>query len=684
MSTVHPGRYSPTSFGDPAAGQQMQRGGLFAGRQIGRFHPPASRGDASDEDNWTGRWRPSLGAWPDGKGTRFRVWAPQQQQVSLIVHPRADRESYVLPLERYADGTWGGCFNEVAVGSRYYYRLAEGDFPDPASRYQPEGVHGPSQVVDHRTFPWTDRDWHGVDHKDLVLYELHVGTFTPEGTFSAAAQKLPYLVELGVTAVELMPVADFPGQRNWGYDGVDLFSPARCYGTPDDLRRLVDEAHALGLAVFLDVVYNHLGPEGNYLPAFSPYYFSEEHENPWGKALNFDGPHSAMVRRFFIENAMHWVHEYHIDGLRLDATHAIIDESAVPFVSELVTRIRESVHGRRAYVIAEDHRNLSHMVRCEGEGGWGLDGVWADDFHHEVRVALAGDNEGYYADFDGSMTKLADTLNTGWLFSGQFSEHLGEHRGTDPEGVPPRRFVFCVQNHDQIGNRALGDRLHHQIDHAMFRAASVLMLCSPATPLIFMGQEWAASSPFLFFTDHPEELGRLVTEGRRKEFRHFRMFSDENARARIPDPQAESTFLRSRLDWSETTKDPHVSMLWLYRALLALRRSEPAIRYAEPGTFRAWALSETTLLLRQDADAGPSLLAIIQMQGTADVDLEDHPALRGLVGTRCQLVLTTEDPPFAADPHPPIVEVAGVAPRIAFRRPSAVLLRALTEPATET
>jgi maltooligosyltrehalose trehalohydrolase len=321
------------------------------------------------------------------------------------------------------------------------------------------------------------------------------------------------------------------------------------------------------------------------------------------------------------------------------------------------------------------------MVRPEGEGGWGLDGVWADDFHHEVRVALAGDNEGYYADFDGSMTKLADTLNKGWLFCGQFSEHLGEHRGTDPRGIPPRRFVFCLQNHDQIGNRALGERLHHQIDPAMFRAASVLMLCSPATPLLFMGQEWAAGTPFLFFTDHPEELGKLVTEGRRKEFKHFRMFADESARELIPDPQAECTFRASKLNWAEAARDPHVSMLWLYRALLALRRSEPAIRYAETGSFRAYALSETTLLLRQDADIGPSLLAVIQMQGAAEVDLAGHPALEGLAATRCQLVLTTEDPPFAAEPQPPRVELALVAPRIAFARPSAVLLRALPEPA---
>ena len=644
--------------------------------QANHLWAPSAKVPSREEWDWSGQWRPALGAWMEGDGTRFRVWAPKTSNLEVVL---LGAETSTVPLQRFHDGTWGGYLDGLRAGSRYKYRIDQGDFPDPASRFQPEGVHGPSEVIDCFSFPWTDQNWQGVKHKDLILYELHVGTFSPEGTFAGVIRRLPYLRELGITAVELMPVADFPGQRNWGYDGVDLFAPARVYGRPDDLRRLVNEAHRLGLAVFMDVVYNHLGPEGNYLPTFSPYYFSSEHTNPWGQALNFDREHSSMVRRFFIENAMHWIHEYHIDGLRLDATHAIIDDSQVQFVAELVTRVRESVHGRRTYIIAEDHRNLHYMVRPEGEGGWGLDGVWADDFHHEVRVALAGDNEGYFRDFEGSMSKLAETLNRGWLYSGQFSAYLKEHRGTDPTGIPPRRFVFCLQNHDQIGNRAFGDRLHTQIDDAAFRAASVLMLCAPATPLIFMGQEWAASTPFRYFTDHPEELGRLVTEGRRKEFRHFRDFSDEEARQRIPDPQAESTFLASRLKWEETTCDPHFSMFRLYQALLALRRTEPAIRYTGVGSFQAYALSEHTLLLRQNADFGPGLLAIIQMEGSAEVDLAGHPSLAGLVATRSQLILTTEDPPFAVDPQPPRVELTNVNPRIAFRRPSAVLLRVWAE-----
>ncbi|MEO6811359.1 MAG: malto-oligosyltrehalose trehalohydrolase [Isosphaeraceae bacterium] len=625
------------------------------------------------EWDWPSGWRPSLGAWPDEDGTRFRVWAPERTTVEVVL----DGLDSGVPLERYPDGTFGGCLPGVEAGARYKYRLDGGDsFPDPASRFQPEGVHGPSEVIDPSQFRWTDNDWTGVAHRDLVLYELHAGTFTPEGTFTGVIEQLLELVALGVTGIELMPVADFPGQRNWGYDGVCLFAPARCYGRPDDLRRLVDEAHRHGLAVLLDVVYNHFGPEGSYAPQFSPYYFSDRHVNPWGRGLNFDGPQSGMVREFFIENAQHWIHEYHLDGLRLDATHAILDESSRHFITDLTSRVRQSVTGRRIQLIAEDHRNLVHMVKGEGEGGWGLNGVWADDFHHKVRVSLAGDNQGYYLDYNGSMPELAEILNQGWHFTGQFSKVLQQHRGTDPRGIPPRRFVFCIQNHDQIGNRALGERLHHQIDLAAYRAASVLMLCAPATPLLFMGQEWGASTPFLFFTDHPEPLGALVREGRRNEFRHFALFADPEARFSIPDPQADSTFTNSRLDWRERTREPHASTLRLYQALLALRRTEPAVRYAQPGTFVAFALSGTTLLLRQDGDVAPSLLAIIQMDGEAEARLEGHPALHGLDTSRCQLVLTTEDPPFAPDPCPPSVDLSGKAPVIRFVRPSAVLLHA--------
>jgi maltooligosyltrehalose trehalohydrolase len=616
-------------------------------------------------------WRPSLGAWLDGDGVRFRVWAPEVKSVEVIFERP---EAAPLALQRFPDGTFGGLAIGLGAGALYRYRIdGGGQFPDPASRYQPLGVHGPSEVIAPSRFTWTDAAWRGVAREDIVIYELHVGTYTAEGTFAAVIGRLPYLAELGVTAIELMPVADFPGNRNWGYDGVDLFAPARCYGTPDDLRRLVDEAHRLGLAIFLDAVYNHLGPEGNYLDAFSPHYSSTHADNPWGRGFNFDGPSSSMVRAFFVENALHWVHEYHVDGLRLDATHAIQDDSPRHFVAQLTARVHESVHDRQVHIIAEDHRNLAYMVKPEGEGGWGLDGVWADDFHHKVRVSLVGDNEGYYRDYSGSMVNLARTLNQGWHFTGQFSEHLKEHRGTDPAGIPPRRFVFCLQNHDQVGNRALGERLHHQIDLAAYRAATVLMLFAPTTPLLFMGQEWAASTPFLYFTDHPEELGRLVTEGRRAEFRHFSAFSDPDARERIPDPQAESTFLASKLNWADCEREPHVSLLRLYRRLLKLRRTEPALRCERSEAF---ALGESTLLVRQDPEVGSSLLAVIQMHDSSEIELGGIPTLAELDTSHYSLVLTTEDPRFAPDPKPPLISSVGQPLKIDFRRPSAVILRA--------
>ena len=457
-------------------------------------------------------WTPVLGAWPAREGTAFRVWAPASHSVEVVIE-RPDSQS-AHRLTRSPDGTFSIVLPEVTAGDRYRYRLDHDRvLPDPASRWQPEGVHGPSQVVDPQSFQWTDGQWTGVDLADAVFYELHVGTFSPEGTFAGATARLPALAALGVTIVELMPVADFPGARNWGYDGVALFAPARCYGTPDDLRRLVDTAHRLGLGVCLDVVYNHLGPDGAYLSAFSPYYFTERHHTPWGAALNFDGDHSAMVREFFIENGRHWLHDYHVDGLRLDATHAIADDSARHFLAELVARVREAAPGRRVLIVGEDHRNLNWMVKPEQDGGWGIDAVWADAFHHHCRRLLAGDSEGYYRDYSGSTEDLATTIRQGWFYTGQFSTHLGEPRGTDPTGIPANRFVICLQNHDQIGNRALGERLHAQIEHDAYRAASVLLLMAPQTPLHFHGTGMGGRNAVPLF-HRPSRRARTDGDGR--------------------------------------------------------------------------------------------------------------------------------------------------------------------------
>jgi maltooligosyltrehalose trehalohydrolase len=618
------------------------------------------------------RWSPTLGAIVGGTRTTFSVWAPPATSVEVVVEGR-DRAT---ALTRDAHGLFSGALEDAGPGTRYRYRLNGGAaYPDPASRFQPDGVHGPSLVVSPSVFGWTDAHWSGVPLDDLVIYELHVGTFTAAGTFAGVMASLPALRDLGVSAIELMPVADFPGQRNWGYDGVDLFAPARCYGTPDDLRRLVDRAHQLGLAVLLDVVYNHLGPDGAYLQQFSPYYFTDRHASPWGAGVNLDGERCEQVREFFIENALHWIHEYHLDGLRLDATHALQDDSATHFLAELSGRVHASVSGRQVHVIAEDDRNLARIVTPVDASGWGLDAVWADDFHHQVRRAVAGDADGYFRDYTGTTRDIAATVQHGWFFSGQFSEHQGAPRGTDATGVPPQRLVYCLQNHDQIGNRALGERLHHQIDPAAYRAVSALLLMLPQTPLLFMGQEWAATTPFLYFTDHHAELGRLVTEGRRREFKSFAAFADEAARAAIPDPQAAETFAASRLAWRERDSEPHASMLRFYTAMLSFRRRELGAGDTASAASVV-PLDADVIGVRRRARNGDRILAVIRLRGAGSVDLGDLTD----AGGNWTLVLTSEDAGFSSKPLLPTIDGSGTAPAVRFSGPAAVILRAPARP----
>lgn len=606
-------------------------------------------------------WEPGLGAVAQGGATRFRVWAPEVERVEVVLEA-GGRET---PLVRGRDGYHENVLPGVKAGELYRYRLdGRGPYPDPASRFQPQGVHGPSQIVDWRHFAWTDGEWNGLALEDAVFYELHVGAFTPEGDFAAVAARLEYLRDLGVTAIELMPVADFPGRWNWGYDGVAPFAPARCYGSPDDLRSLVDRAHALGLAVCLDVVYNHLGPDGAYQSAFSPYYYSKTHTTAWGASINFDGLLSEPVRDYFIENALHWIHEYHIDGLRLDATHTIVDDGPRHILASLNAAVKTSLVGsaRRVCIVAEDERNLACLLKPEPDGGLGFDGVWADDFHHQTRRLLAGDCEGYFADFDGAVGSIAATARRGWFYTGQDAPYFGGPRGTDTAGIALSRFVICLQNHDQIGNRAFGDRLHHQIEQAAWRAASTLLLMLPETPILFMGQEFAATAPFRFFTDHRPELGALVTQGRRREFSRFSAFLDPATRERIPDPQDERTYRESQLNWTETQAEPHASVLRLYRCLLRLRRDEPAMRGARSG-FRIEAAGPDGLLVLRTAPDGSALLAVIRLRGSGALD-------RLNAGRDWSPLVTTEDQPFCSDPQPPRLK-----PAVEFKRPGAVIFR---------
>ena len=610
------------------------------------------------------RWEPYFGATLEPRGVRFRVWAPAPQTLTLLVRDDGGVRTY--QQQRGTDGIWELVVPEARAGTRYAYSCdGEEPRPDPASRFQPDGVHGWSEVVDPAAFQWSDARWTGIDPAGVVLYELHVGTFSGNGTFASASERLGYLSDLGVTAIELMPVADFPGRRNWGYDGVSLFAPSRAYGRPDDLRAFIDRAHGLGLAVLIDVVYNHLGPEGAYLPLFSPQFLTEAHATPWGTAVNLDQDGSEIVRRLLTENALHWIHEYHADGLRLDATHALIDASDRPFVADLTT----AVHGARKcppLVYAEDHRNLAVLVRERDLGGWGLDGVWADDFHHVVRRMLGEPAHSYYVDYEGHAEEIAATLRRGWLFVGQTSVHRQAPRGTDPSDVPMRKAVICVQNHDQIGNRALGDRVHHTVAAAAWRAAVTLLLTAPMTPLLFMGQEWAATTPFQFFTDFEPSLGEQIIAGRRREFRAFPEFASPEAAERIPNPQADATFEASRLQWDEQRLPDHAAALALHRALLQLRATVHALQASHASTCAAEALDDSTVVVRRPhPDGSGEIVICARLRGSGRVVLQIEP------GRAMRQLLTTEDEPFAVDPEPPLVDVEARA--ITFRRPGALV-----------
>ena len=575
------------------------------------------------------------------------------------------------PVAPVGDDVFETWVKDAGAGDRYSYILDGGTpLPDPASRFQPDGVHGPSQVVDAASFAWSDERWRPRPAHDLVIYELHVGTFSPEGTFAGVEQRLPYLRDLGITAIEIMPIADFAGARNWGYDGVALFAPSRAYGTPDDLRRLVNAAHAHGLSIMLDVVYNHLGPEGAYLPQFSRAYLTDAHQTPWGDAIDLASP---LVRRFILDNAVHWVREYHIDGLRLDATHALIDGDPKPIAQEIAD-VTAAVASRPVIVHAEDHRNLAAMVEDAATGGWGLHGVWADDFHHVVRRLIAGDRHSYFGDFEGTAQELATIMRDGWLYSGRHSAHMNGTRGTDPERVPMHRFVVCVQNHDQIGNRAFGDRLHHSIAPETWRAAIVLLLTTPMTPLLFMGQEWAASTPFQYFTDLEPELGKLVTAGRRKEFADFPEFSDPAARERIPDPQADSTFRQSQLRWDEHAGGDHRHSLALHRALLALRRSEPALTGSNETRGSAHAPDDETIVVRR-SEGGSTFWVVCRFKSAGVVDLAAAAIVMGHELRDLRLVLDTEHAEFTASPVRLDVTLDRAAASVRFERPGAVIVQ---------
>lgn len=513
----------------------------------------------------------SLGALllPDHR-CHFRVWAPRCERVDLML---LDPARGAIPLQPRPRGYFELQLDGVTAGTRYKFRLnGEKERPDPASRFQPEGVHGPSQVIDLKAFSWTDSHWRGISLEDYIFYELHVGTFTPEGTFAAVIPRLDDLKALGITAVEIMPVAQFPGSRNWGYDGVKLFSVQNSYGGPQELQKLVDACHQRGLAAVLDVVYNHLGPEGNYLADFGP-YFTDRYHTPWGQAVNFDGPQSDEVVHYFIENAVQWLRDFHFDALRLDAIHSIFDHNARPFLQLLSERVEDLRRetGRELYLIAESDLNDTRVVLPRSVGGLGIDSQWSDDFHHSVHALLTKECIGYYQDF-GEVQHLATAFNDGFVYSGQYSEFRKCRHGNSSRDLPARQFVVCTQNHDQVGNRMLGERLSQLVSFEDLKLAAGLMLLSPYLPLIFMGEEYGESAPFLYFTSHSDrDLIEAVRKGRNDEFADFKWQGEP------PDPQDEQTFQHSKLNWNLRGDSSHRVLLEFYRELLRLRRTVPAL-----------------------------------------------------------------------------------------------------------
>jgi len=566
---------------------------------------------------------------PSG-GAHFRVWAPDRLRVDVVFEGAADP----VALRAEPGGYFGGLAPGVPAGTRYRYRLDGGDaFPDPASRFQPEGPHGPSEIVDPAQFPWTDGAWRGVCLERQVLYEIHAGAFTPEGSWAAATRELPALADLGITAVEIMPVADFPGQFGWGYDGVNLFAPTRLYGRPDDFRAFVNRAHELGLAVLLDVVYNHLGPDGNYLSQFAQGYVTERHTTPWGLAPNYDGPNAGPVRELVLTNAGYWIEEFHLDGLRLDATHTIYDDSADHILAAIGRTVRERARGRGTLVIAEDEPERVTLALSPAQGGMGLDGIWHDDFHHAAIVATIGKREGYYRPFLGSADELV-AVSRGTLSA--------------PGALDPPRLVTFLQNHDQIAHSARGLRLHTLTSPGRWRALSAYLLLGPGTPLLFMGQEFASSSPFLFFADHEPRLAALVRRGRAAYLAQFESVADPAMQALLADPGAPDTFARCRLDPGE--RERHVDALALHRDLLRLRREDPA--FSRQQTPRGCPLGPLALALRFARDEGLDRLVLVNLGHDLALGDERDPLLAPPVGAAWSLLWSSEDPRYGGGGTP--------------------------------
>lgn len=586
-------------------------------------------------------------------GVHVRVWAPARKRVAVQI------EGGPTVALANADGYFAGLIADAGPGTRYRFRLDDDPtlYPDPASRFQPDGPHNASEVIDPAAFRWADADWCGVSLRDAVMYEMHVGTFTPEGTFAAAAEKLPHLADLGVTLIEVMPVAEFPGKFGWGYDGVHWFAPARLYGRPDDVRRFVDRAHALGIGVILDVVYNHFGPDGNYHGVFAADYFTDKYTTDWGAAIHYDGAGSGPVRELVCANAAYWIDEFHLDGLRLDATQNVYDASRSHILADLGAAARRAAGDRTIIIVAENEPQEVKTVRPRDQGGYGLDALWNDDYHHTALVALLGRHEAYFTDYRGSPQEFVSAAKYGYLYQGQHYAWQKQRRGTSSRGVPCAAFVNFLENHDQVANYGFGWRVHQLTSPGRMRALTALTLLLPGTPMLFQGQEWASSKPFLYFADHKPELAKLVWAGRNKFLAQFASVSRPEMQELLPDPAAPDTFARCRLDWSEAER--HADWLALHRDLLRLRREEPALRPTRQTDVDGTVLSPRAFALRYFAANGDDRLLLINLGNDLLLSPAPDPLLAPPEGTAWHVLWSSERPRYGGCGTPPVERADG-------------------------
>jgi maltooligosyltrehalose trehalohydrolase len=576
--------------------------------------------------------------------THFRIWAPRRRTVDVVLE---GSHQVTFSLEPEADGYFAGLVS-AGAGACYRFRLDGGDklYPDPASRFQPEGPHGCSQIVDPSSFAWTDQNWRGLSLAGQVIYEMHLGTFTREGTWAAAARELPELKAAGITVLEIMPLADFVGTFGWGYDGVNLFAPTRLYGTPDDARRFIDRAHALGMAVIHDVVYNHLGPDGNFLCEFSADYVTDKYKTDWGPAINYDGPNSAPVREYVAANARYWIEEFHFDGLRLDATQNIYDSSREHILARIGRSVREAARGRGTIVVAENEPQHIQLVRPVSEGGYGFDGMWNDDFHHTTHVALTGRIEAYFTDYRGTPQELISAVKRGFLYQGQHYVWQKKRRGTRTAGAPPAMFITFLENHDQVSNTG-GKRPWQSAAPGRYRALTALLLLSPGTPMLFQGQEFASSRPFFFFADHKPDLARLVCKGRKEFMAQFPSLATPAMQELIPDPADPATFERCKLDFSQRTT--HAPVYALHRDLLRLRRDDPVFRAQQTGGVDGAVLGPHAFVLRFFSPEGDDRLLLINLGQDTLLRPAPEPLLAPDTEVGWEVLWNSEDPRYGGD-----------------------------------